>query len=53
MNTKKTNSNIPLKPFYGDKENPGQYPFTSGIYQDMYRGRHWTMRQYAGFTSAE
>jgi methylmalonyl-CoA mutase N-terminal domain/subunit len=32
---------------------PGQYPFTRGIYPDMYRGRHWTMRQYAGFGTAE
>ena len=53
MNTKKTTSNIPLDPFYGKKEKPGQYPFTSGIYPDMYRGKLWTMRQYAGFTSAE
>src|SRR5579863_4757767 len=32
---------------------PGQYPFTRGIYPDMYRGRPWTMRQYAGFGTAE
>lgn len=32
---------------------PGQYPFTRGIYPTMYRGRHWTMRQYAGYASAE
>jgi len=32
---------------------PGQYPFTSGIYPEMYRQRLWTMRQYAGFGSAE
>ena len=31
---------------------PGEYPFTRGIYQTMYRGRLWTMRQYAGFGSA-
>lgn len=31
----------------------GQYPFTSGIYEEMYRSRKWTMRQYAGFSSAE
>jgi methylmalonyl-CoA mutase N-terminal domain/subunit len=31
----------------------GEYPFTSGIYPDMYRQRQWTMRQYAGFGSAE
>lgn len=32
---------------------PGQYPFTRGVYPTMYRGRLWTMRQYAGFGSAE
>ncbi|MFP4081272.1 MAG: methylmalonyl-CoA mutase [Candidatus Aminicenantes bacterium] len=32
---------------------PGQYPFTRGIYPTMYRGRKWTMRQYAGFGTAE
>jgi methylmalonyl-CoA mutase, N-terminal domain len=31
----------------------GQYPYTRGIYPDMYRGRLWTMRQYAGFGTAE
>ena len=34
-------------------ELPGQYPFTRGIHPGMYRGRLWTMRQYAGFGSAE
>jgi methylmalonyl-CoA mutase, N-terminal domain len=34
-------------------EQPGQFPFTRGIYPDMYRGRNWTMRQYAGFGTAE
>ena len=34
-------------------ELPGQYPFTRGIHPAMYRGRVWTMRQYAGFGSAE
>jgi len=34
-------------------ELPGQYPFTRGIHPDMYRGKLWTMRQYAGFGSAE
>ena len=53
MNTKKTNSNIPLQSYYGKSPEPGEYPFTSGIYSDMYRERLWTMRQYAGFTSAE
>src|SRR5947208_11622619 len=32
---------------------PGEYPFIRGIYPDMYRGRLWTMRQYAGFATAE
>ena len=32
---------------------PGKYPFTRGIYKEMYKDRLWTMRQYAGFTSAE
>src|SRR5438876_8859098 len=34
-------------------ELPGQYPFTRGIHPAMYRERLWTMRQYAGFGSAE
>jgi methylmalonyl-CoA mutase N-terminal domain/subunit len=34
-------------------ELPGQYPYTRGIYPDMYRSRLWTMRQYAGFGTAE
>lgn len=34
-------------------EAPGQFPYTRGIYPDMYRGRLWTMRQYAGFGTAE
>jgi methylmalonyl-CoA mutase N-terminal domain/subunit len=33
--------------------NPGEYPFTRGIHPTMYRGRVWTMRQFAGFGSAE
>src|SRR6202167_4336216 len=32
---------------------PGEYPFTRGVQSDMYRGRLWTMRQYAGFGSAQ
>jgi methylmalonyl-CoA mutase, N-terminal domain len=32
---------------------PGQYPYTRGIYESMYRGRLWTMRQFAGFGTAE
>lgn len=39
---------------YDDKLGfPGQYPFTRGVQPTMYRGRLWTMRQYAGFASAE
>lgn len=34
-------------------ELPGEYPYTRGIQKDMYRGRPWTMRQYAGFSTAE
>ena len=34
-------------------EKPGEYPYTRGIYSEMYRARVWTMRQYAGFGSAE
>ena len=33
--------------------NPGEFPFTRGVYPTMYRGRLWTMRQYAGFGTAE
>ena len=35
------------------RELPGEFPFTRGIYSSMYQGRLWTMRQYAGFGSAE
>lgn len=47
-----TDSGIPVKPFYGS-EAPGGFPFTRGVYESMYRGRVWTMRQYAGFGTAE
>ena len=33
-------------------EKPGEYPFTRGIYPGMYKDRLWSMRQYAGFSSA-
>ena len=36
-----------------DPESPGEFPYTRGIYPDMYRSRLWTMRQYAGFGTAE
>jgi methylmalonyl-CoA mutase N-terminal domain/subunit len=47
-----TSSGIPLAPVYGGGPFPGTYPYTRGILPTMYRGRLWTMRQYAGFTSA-
>jgi len=34
-------------------EKAGQFPFTRGIYPEMYKERVWTMRQYSGFTSAK
>lgn len=41
-------------PFYQPpSELPGEFPFTRGVQADMYRGRPWTMRQYAGFSTAE
>ncbi len=57
---RETDSGIEIKPVYTEAdvaglepETPGQYPFTRGPYKDMYRGRPWTIRQYAGFASAE
>ena len=50
-----TPSGIVLEPLYGgaaDGGFPGEYPFTRGLRATMYRGRLWTMRQYAGFASA-
>jgi methylmalonyl-CoA mutase N-terminal domain/subunit len=50
-----TMSGIPLDPVYGPDgaELPGQFPFTRGPYASMYRSRLWTMRQFAGFGTAE
>jgi len=52
-----TTSGIEIKELYTSakpmEEKPGEYPFTRGIQKDMYRGRLWTMRQYAGFSTAE
>src|SRR5687768_3005887 len=57
---RETDSGIEIKPVYTDDdvgglalEPPGEFPFTRGPYPDMYRGRPWTIRQYAGFGSAE
>ena len=36
-----------------DLARPGEFPFTRGVYPSMYAGRLWTMRQYAGFGTAE
>jgi methylmalonyl-CoA mutase N-terminal domain/subunit len=52
-----TDSGIPLESFYsksrGELSDPGQFPYERGIHPDMYRGKLWTMRQYAGFSTAE
>jgi methylmalonyl-CoA mutase N-terminal domain/subunit len=58
-----TDSGIEVKPLYAEPDlpadldkrlgDPGDYPFTRGIHRDMYRGRLWTMRQYAGYASAK
>jgi methylmalonyl-CoA mutase, N-terminal domain len=53
-----TESGLPLQPVYlppgsPDAPPPGEYPYTRGVRADGYRGRLWTMRQYAGFGSAE
>jgi len=54
-----TDSNIPVKSIYHKSskqtknEEPGKYPFTRGIHQEMYRERFWTMRQYSGFGDAK
>jgi methylmalonyl-CoA mutase N-terminal domain/subunit len=52
-----TTSGIDIKEVYTEihppLELPGDFPFTRGIQKDMYRGRLWTMRQYAGFSTAE
>jgi methylmalonyl-CoA mutase, N-terminal domain len=57
-----TDSGIEIKPVYKKEdllhasppaEGPGEVPFTRGVQPDMYRGKLWTMRQYAGFSTAE
>src|SRR3984957_4694015 len=59
-----TDSGIDIRPSYGPHDldgwdpdqqlgQPGSFPFTRGIYANMYRGRPWTIRQYSGFGSAE
>ncbi len=62
MSTKKitTDSRIEIKEIYTaentaitDHSLPGEFPFTRGVQASMYRGKMWTMRQYAGFSTAE
>ncbi len=59
-----TSSEIPIQPLYTEADLagwnphealgfPGEYPYTRGIQPTMYRGRLWTMRQYAGYATAE
>ena len=56
-----TVSGEPVEPLYTDEDLPdpaeiglpGEYPYTRGVYPSMYRGRLWTMRQFAGFGTAE
>src|SRR5918994_4482971 len=58
-----TDSGVEIQPRYVPEDvapnleqrlgEPGEYPFTRGIHPDMYRGRKWTMRQYAGYASAK
>src|SRR5690349_1875084 len=59
-----TRSGIPVKEIYWPEDlgrevgrdslgEPAKFPFTRGVQKDMYRGRLWTMRQYAGFGTAE
>lgn len=57
-----TDSGIEIKPVYDPDPAfsypeqlgyPGEFPFTRGVYPTMYRGRFWTMRQYAGYATAE
>jgi methylmalonyl-CoA mutase N-terminal domain/subunit len=64
VDERRTDSGIPVEPVYTPAHlegfdpaarlgEPGQPPYTRGIYPGMYRQRHWTMRQYAGFGTAE
>jgi methylmalonyl-CoA mutase N-terminal domain/subunit len=55
-----TLSSVPVEPLYGPEDGidpklgvPGEWPFTRGIYPSGYRGRLWTMRQFAGFGTAD
>ena len=61
---RRTEAGIEVKPLYRPEDlegfdyaeklgDPGEYPYTRGVYPAMYRGRPWTMRQYAGFGTAK
>src|SRR5258708_11406039 len=61
--TRMSESGVPIQPVYGPESlrgfdparelaEPGEYPFTRGVYPGMYTRRPWTMRQYAGFSTA-
>lgn len=61
---RETDSGIEIQPVYGPADlagfdptqqlgSPGEFPYTRGVQRSMYRGRLWTMRQYAGFGNAE
>jgi methylmalonyl-CoA mutase, N-terminal domain len=58
-NELQNDSGITIDPLYKfnqaivNNELPGQFPYTRGVQPDMYRGKLWTMRQYAGFSTAE
>jgi methylmalonyl-CoA mutase, N-terminal domain len=64
VDERRTESGIEVKPVYRPEDlgehfdyherlgDPGEYPYTRGVYSSMYRGRPWTMRQYAGFGTA-
>jgi len=50
-----TLSGVPVEPAYGEEDGewPGEFPFTRGLYATGYRGRAWTIRQFAGFGNAQ
>jgi len=63
VSERRTSSGIEVRPSYGPADlppdlaarlgAPGEFPYTRGVHASMYRGRLWTMRQYAGFGTAE
>src|SRR5438477_6209393 len=63
MKQRRTDSGIPIEPVYTARDvadldlahqpTPGEFPFLRGIARSMYRGRLWTMRQYAGYGTAK